>query len=278
MRLYTFIFFIIVNIYNSQNLQIIYEVVYKPIKNEAKTESELMALDIKNNSSIFYSYAKIKSDSIYKKINSANESDKIYLRSIVPSESFNKVVIKRNDDNVEDIIERFNAEYYEYRIPFVDVWKILNSKKVIKKYNCNAARINYGGRTWEAWYSEDIPIQDGPFQFRGLPGLILEIYSIDGDYNIKVNSIETKDSTFKIPKQTIKIDSSTKLMKIKKDYVREPSAKSKQEDMMSGFSGDAIINGIKSNGNESYKFLNKELWDWMKKHNNPIEKGDIWVK
>ena len=31
------------------------------------------------------------------------------------------------------------------------------------------------GRKWTAWFSPEIPIQDGPYKFRGLPGLIVKI-------------------------------------------------------------------------------------------------------
>lgn len=32
-----------------------------------------------------------------------------------------------------------------------------------------------GGRDWVAWFTNDIPIQDGPYKFCGLPGLIIKI-------------------------------------------------------------------------------------------------------
>lgn len=35
-------------------------------------------------------------------------------------------------------------------------------------------QFNFRGRTWTAWYAEQIPIDAGPWKLHGLPGLILK--------------------------------------------------------------------------------------------------------
>lgn len=39
------------------------------------------------------------------------------------------------------------------------------------------------GRKWTAWFSLDIPISDGPYKFRGLPGLIIFLYEDNNKHN-----------------------------------------------------------------------------------------------
>lgn len=49
-------------------------------------------------------------------------------------------------------------------------------------YQCRLAKTRYKGRTWSAWYAEDIPLDAGPWKLGGLPGLILRAYDADSFY------------------------------------------------------------------------------------------------
>jgi GLPGLI family protein len=54
-------------------------------------------------------------------------------------------------------------------------WKLLSEKKIIGKFDCKKASVEFRGRTYFAWYTMEIPISLGPWKFNGLPGLILEV-------------------------------------------------------------------------------------------------------
>lgn len=58
-------------------------------------------------------------------------------------------------------------------------WTLVDANQKIAGYNCKKAttKKNIGSRTQDitAWYCEDIPISDGPMDFSGLPGLIMQI-------------------------------------------------------------------------------------------------------
>lgn len=68
------------------------------------------------------------------------------------------------------------------------------------------------------------------------------------------------------------------MLNYKEKYTKSPSAKARLEDQQMGLSSGAIINGVKYSAEESYQLLDKEVWDWIEKHNNPIEKNDLWAK
>lgn len=68
-------------------------------------------------------------------------------------------------------------------------WKLENQNtKTILGYNCNQASLKYRGRNYEAYYAPEIPIQNGPYKFHGLPGLILEIKTIDKSLDFKITA------------------------------------------------------------------------------------------
>ena len=53
----------------------------------------------------------------------------------------------------------------------------------IGTYNTQKATTEFGGRKWNAWFTTDLPFQDGPYKFNGLPGLIVKIEDDGGNYS-----------------------------------------------------------------------------------------------
>lgn len=68
-------------------------------------------------------------------------------------------------------------------------WELLNGTKEILGYKCYKAKTIFRGRTYYAFYTSEIPIPYGPWKFRGLPGLILEV--TDSENKIKISAIST---------------------------------------------------------------------------------------
>ena len=45
----------------------------------------------------------------------------------------------------------------------------------IMGYDCRKATVEFGGRSYTAWFTPEIPLPFGPYKFGGLPGLILKL-------------------------------------------------------------------------------------------------------
>ena len=87
---------------------------------------------------------------------------------------------------------------------------------MIGPYKCKKATTNFRGRDYIAWFSEDIPINDGPFKFNGLPGLIVEIYDTEAKYSWIIKSINFNNDISEIVEpnlnyKTIDIKTSVKI-------------------------------------------------------------------
>jgi len=69
-------------------------------------------------------------------------------------------------------------------------WDLGSDTIRILGFSVNQAFTNYGGRKWVVWYTTEIPINDGPYKFCGLPGLILKASDTKDDYIFEAVSIE----------------------------------------------------------------------------------------
>jgi GLPGLI family protein len=78
---------------------------------------------------------------------------------------------------------------YSEDIPVQD-WEIGEDTLTIAGYLCQKATCTFRGRNFTAWFAMDIPIQNGPWKFGGLPGLILKVYDDDKLYEFECTKIE----------------------------------------------------------------------------------------
>lgn len=62
----------------------------------------------------------------------------------------------------------------EEKIPSIQ-WEIKEEYKSINKFEVQKAIGEFRGRTYIAWFTNQIPVKYGPWKFSGLPGLILNI-------------------------------------------------------------------------------------------------------
>ena len=86
--------------------------------------------------------------------------------------------------------------FFKYDEPFdVINWKLSNQVDTIGAYVAHCAFADYGGRHWVAWYTTDIPLNDGPYKFRGLPGLIIRLYDDQKHYSFDMVKMERFDES-----------------------------------------------------------------------------------
>ena len=80
-------------------------------------------------------------------------------------------------------------------------WNITDTQKKIGNFNCQEAICTFRGRTYHAWFTMDIPMSIGPWKLSGLPGLILEAYDENKEYQFVFVAIKipTDDVTLIIP-------------------------------------------------------------------------------
>lgn len=96
---------------------------------------------------------------------------------------------------------------YEEDMPSFD-WELTDSVTNVLGYECHGARCRFRGREWTAFYTEDIPLSEGPWKLHGLPGLIMKASDDKDHYAFECMGIKSKaDRTitiYKVPFNNVK--------------------------------------------------------------------------
>ncbi len=82
-----------------------------------------------------------------------------------------------------------NTYYYVQDIVPMQ-WETLPGDTTVMGLTCRKAKTEYGGRTWYAWYTVDIPMNYGPWKLGNLPGLILKAEDADAIFTWEAISME----------------------------------------------------------------------------------------
>lgn len=97
-------------------------------------------------------------------------------------------------------IDNVGMAYYECveNIETPEWTLVPDSTATIMGYTCQLATTTFKGRVWSAWYTEDIPLDNGPWKLRGLPGLILRAYDGSHQYEFSASGMTNGDGSIPV--------------------------------------------------------------------------------
>ncbi|ROI12252.1 GLPGLI family protein [Kaistella haifensis] len=251
--------------YLGQSNRFIYE--YQFISDSTQSNNvskEVMFLDITKNESSFYSYRKYYSDSIIV------EDNKKGIFSMPPNMNFiNFRVLKKSNNLIQTITNVAGNTFIVSDNHHLN-WKILNETDSIMNYKVIKAEVLFAGRKWIAWFTKEIPIQDGPYKFYGLPGLILQIEDGIKSHSFTIIGISKMNKIIEYPKipnakSPIGINQND-YYKLYRDYREDPlkNLRGKYPDQMDE------EGGFKT-GDQVFRENEKLFKDRIKNDNNIIE-------
>lgn len=281
---------------NAQINRFFYEYKFIPDSNNKEdVKKEMMLLDIDKNGSNYYSHDKFVSDSISRaelenQIKAGGGNISVNRRE-KPGQVAYKV-IKQYPDFKTYLFRSISMDKYKIKEDKKPEWKIQPEKQKIGEYNTQKAITTLGGRDWIAWFSTEIPFQDGPYIFYGLPGLIVKLEDRTGSHSMMLvgnKTVKAKDSEqeLQLPDNVKVLGLGGKELEVTKDqfkkvwkaYVNDPS-KNMRELMMKngGESGTKVAFKVKtsdgkeiSDPNQVFREMEKRTKEMLQKDNNPIE-------
>jgi GLPGLI family protein len=257
----------------AQTNRFVYQVTSKPDinnKNDIKTENAY--LDISAEKSMFYSENRIKRDSVMKAnfqsggARGFNREQMEGLRSTI-----NYSIEKNKKDQKTIYKDRIGRDVYTYEEDRPLNWKISSETTKIGEYKVQKAETDFGGRKWTAWFTTDLPYQDGPYKFSGLPGLVVKAEDSTGDYSFDL-MMNYKIADFP------EMNTFGNVMKVKRtDYVKQQEKyKSDPTAFMNSQRGSRGVSmggprGGNQNPAEMRKRMEERVKEEAKNNSNPIE-------
>ncbi len=160
--------------------------ILNPLKPE-EIDRDIIILEIGHHISKSYSYGLYKQDSI---ATACINCDHPILQTSVPAiEIFKNFPAGKNT-----VVHRSPSvgPVFLYEDEIKIQWEIKLERKRIAGYGCQRAVAVFRGRTWEAWFTSQIPISDGPWKFHGLPGLIMEVADDQNHYRFTCIGLSRK--------------------------------------------------------------------------------------
>lgn len=164
-----------------QSTRFIYQVTATPDSTNVEKKTELAYLDTDGKKSVFYSENSLKRDSVMERMRATKNFDRTQMQNLRSNLQF---TIEKDVVNQTLVYKsRVGRDQYSYSESLVSQWKILPETVKIGNYETQKAETQFGGRTWYAWFTSQIPLQDGPYKFGGLPGLIVKVQDSEGNYS-----------------------------------------------------------------------------------------------
>lgn len=169
-------------------------------------KKEYASLLIGKNATIFRSNQKAIADSISlsyirRTMDNAGSSRPEIKTEFLPSAKYKPEVLYTNGQ-----LTLYNVileDLYNYPLDKKINWVIENETKGIQGYICKKATTKYGHKIVSAWFTEEIPILEGPYTFKGLPGLVLEAYDSKKYFHFILAGLMNVKKPIVLPKVSI---------------------------------------------------------------------------
>lgn len=263
-KLFTFFFMAIFALGIAQTHRFIYEYKFlrSPESKEHKTVN--MALDVNPTDVKFYNYINIVNDSLNKMGN------RNYSWNGTPA-------LKRKKNSSENLNYEMMKDYFSYKTQDPIQWTLGNETKKSGEYTLQKATTNFGGRDWTAWFCKEVQISEGPYKFRGLPGLIFEVEDSQGTFSFKLLKSQKLNKTYETvdfletfaQKKPVEVNLAT-LHKMMLEFYDDPmrEIRDKFDEMPVG---TFQVGGQKVTSKDQLKDMAKVVQEHIRKNYNPID-------
>ena len=224
-----------------------------------------MRLDIGQNATRFYDYTKEQRDSI---IRARVKEGNMNFDGLPMGGKCTWEYLKNYPEEGKSTFTDFVGKDEYQCIEDVETpdWEIVpDSTATIIGYKCQLAKARFKGRTWYAWYAEDIPMGEGPWKLGGLPGLVLRAYDAPRQYVFDAVGMSNESGRWNIS------FSKRSRETVSQKELREIQQKFDVKSLFTSAAGIVEVKTVDSNGNVSEGNADKLMKRRLQMQCNPIE-------
>lgn len=232
-------------------------------KNEASKVEEKMFLLIGSKISKYQSEYRYLKDSIDTHHFKNNTEASVQEYMLLPTTYQEYTIIKNRETETMTTNEDVMVENLEYEQPMSDIkWNLTDETQIIVGYTCQKATLSYGGRDFVAWFTNQIPVNEGAYKFVGLPGFLVNISDTQNHSVIQLISI-TKNTDEE--KAIYEVEGKRKTIKTTREKFMQTKEKSTKTSVLGNFEASGM----------SVTFDDPKVMEEMRKKTykiyNPIE-------
>lgn len=251
-----------------------YRLTYRLDSTAAATRTETMRLQVGSKWSRFESLNALRGDSIMTAAITAGQAqskatgtmptlnmDAMGITTTYRSGFRGQVIFKTPTARQVLVNDVMGSVHYAYSEPAPLAWTVGTATSTIAGYACQQATATWGGRTWRAWFTREVPVADGPYKFYGLPGLIVQVADTRQHYGYELVALRRPPSpvALKLPDPAAKPIAKDKFVTGKAEYTRNALAQM----MASG--------NIRFNTPEEEAQATQKARERAKRPTNPVE-------
>lgn len=268
MKLTYFLLFFVIGFTHAQTHRYFYELKFKQDSTQIEPLKSYMVLDINPENTKYYDYAFLEKDSI----NKANQSEGLNWTKHIP-------VTRKKNSNENINFRTIDFQLYSYATEDVIYWKLSEETKKQGNFTVQKATTNFGGRKWTAWFTKEIPFSEGPYKFRGLPGLIVTLEDSQQQYVFNLMKSKKLAQTYDTSNiLEVRYGNSPLLVaektfvKKQMEYYNDPMHRMREK-LRTGTSSSFDYNGVRYTDANDLIPLMKDEQNYIRKYNNPIERN-----
>lgn len=209
-----FLILIVIIIYNNQNMycqekitdtsnyKAIYNLEYQKDSTDIHSkQNEKMVLLVGKDYSFFETFNNKYNDSLKESLVKNKTDISISISKALAQKKKSRFKFKILKSNMKTLVfDSYFSDNFIYEDNEKLNWETTKTTDTISGYHCILATTIFAGRTYNAWFTTEIPISDGPYKFKGLPGLIIKIEDNKSQYVFTLESFQKKKETFEFDK------------------------------------------------------------------------------